>query len=171
MLSKRSSTKGCKGSREIESPSWSFGICIRFPSTLRLKWEKTTHITSQKTSIFIWMNIITNFVSTPCSNETESICPWSILIAFGVSSKSTFAISCRTLKWFSSFLRVSLNQSYSTMYKSHSIHMLNIQIDTILIGLTTLNCPCLKQSFTRFGWVQISIHCTYVHTHEWQKVK
>ena len=130
MLSKRSSTKGCKGSREIESPSWSFGICIRFPSTLRLKWEKTTHITSQKTSIFIWMNIITNFVSTPCSNETESICPWSILIAFGVRLKSNFAISCRTLKCFSSFLRVSLNQSYSTMYDqnkmSHSIIMPNI---------------------------------------------
>ena len=148
MLSKRSSTKGCKGSREIESPSWSFGICIRFPSTLRLKWEKTTHITSQKTSIFIWMNIITNFVSTPCSNETESICPWSILIAFGVRLKSNFAISCRTLKCFSSFLRVSLNQSYSTMYDqnkmSHSIIMPNIQTDWYLkplIGSITSNCP------------------------------
>ena len=51
------------------------GICIRFPSQssqMRIK-----NLLNKRILFFLILN------------ETESICPWSILIAFGMCSKST----------------------------------------------------------------------------------
>ena len=61
------------------------GICIRFPSQssqMRIK-----NLLNKRILFFLILN------------ETESICPWRILIAFGISSKrsTSIAISCRTV--------------------------------------------------------------------------
>ena len=113
------------------------GICIRFPSQsyqMRIK-----NLLTKRILFFLILN------------ETESICPWSILIAFGMSSKSTllycyFMQNCNV----SSYRTLEQNADFGPKFFFPSLdfdHFLILLYNQIVPNVSRKECMILVCSF------------------------